>query len=92
MVLHHLVNDLKQKQTPMIQVLLKSQDLPFGQESESESEGELGRQWSTELRELKSEWEKEEKPEEQKKKGFLSGLKSKLSEATQRKPIEPGLF
>ena len=54
-----------------------SQDLPFGQESESESEGELGRQWSTELREP-SEWEKEEKPEEQKKKGFLSGLKSKL--------------
>ena len=45
---------------------------------------------STETR-LTSEWEKEE-PEEQKQRGFLSGLKTKFSEATQRKPVEPGLF
>tara|TARA_Y100001958_G_scaffold160112_2_gene166460 strand:- start:20668 stop:22440 length:1773 start_codon:yes stop_codon:yes gene_type:complete len=71
--------------------IFTSSELPLAQQSESESEGELGREWSSESR-LPSEWEKEEELEEQKKTGFLSGIKSKLSEATQRKPVEPGLF
>ena len=63
----------------MIQVLLHLKIFHLVAVQNAKPEGELGRQWSTELREP-SEWEKEEKPEEQKKKGFLSGLKSKLSE------------
>jgi hypothetical protein len=71
-----------------------SKELPFGQlsDSETESEGELTRGLSTEVR-LPSDWEKEQdEPEEQKQSGFLSGFKTKFSEAVQRKPIEPGLF
>lgn len=72
--------------------IFTSGELPLAQQSETDSEGELTRGFSTEVR-LPSNWEKEqEELEEQKQSGFLSGFKTKFSEATQRKPVEPGLF